>query len=133
MFVARNSGSNPVRSKHICEYQGVTLRYLEHILQVLVKDGILRGIRGPKGGYLLARDRRKIPLRDIFESVQSIAGDEKEKESNSELKKKIIEPLWMDINDNVKNYLSTLSIQDLCDRAMEKGLAEGNKKSDFNI
>jgi DNA-binding IscR family transcriptional regulator len=42
------------------------LRHLEPVLQALVRDGILKGIRGPQGGYALARERNRIPADDIL-------------------------------------------------------------------
>lgn len=134
LYIARNAGTKAVRSKEICSYQGVAQRYLEHVLQVLVHDGILKGVRGPKGGYFLSRDRRKIFLSDILDSVQSLISQEKEKESKSALKKKIIEPLWNNVNKSMKNFLSEITIQDLCEQAEREGISEkSDKKSDFII
>src|SRR5690606_4413029 len=65
LYIAYNSGTRPISSRQLAEYQGVKTRYLEQILQKLVHGGLLRGVRGPYGGYLLAKDKRHITLGEI--------------------------------------------------------------------
>ena len=60
--IAMNSGTEPVQNISIASRQGIPKRYLEQTLQELVRNNILVGSRGPKGGYRLARERRKIKL-----------------------------------------------------------------------
>ena len=57
--IAYNGGAAPVRSAEITERERIPRRYLEPVLQELVRDGLLIGIRGPSGGYRLARERRR--------------------------------------------------------------------------
>ena len=53
--IAVHSGPDPVQSRDITARQGIPQRYLEQVMQLLVRASILRGVRGPKGGYRLAR------------------------------------------------------------------------------
>jgi Rrf2 family iron-sulfur cluster assembly transcriptional regulator len=53
--IAYNSRTEPVQSKEITRRQGIPQRYLEQVLQQMVHAGILKGVRGPRGGYRLAR------------------------------------------------------------------------------
>ena len=64
--IALNSGPEPVRNESIAKRQGIPKRYLEQTLQNLVKNRILVASRGPKGGYRLAKERRKIKLNNII-------------------------------------------------------------------
>ena len=64
--IAYHTSSEPVQSKEITRRQGIPRRYLEQALQHLVRDGILLGVRGPKGGYRLARPATDINVRDII-------------------------------------------------------------------
>ncbi len=130
LYIARNAGVIPVRSGNISEYQGVSLRYLENILQDLVHSGILKSIRGPKGGYLLAKDRRKITLRDIYDSVLDKS---KNRDNFSELNNNIIQPILSDIENNIRNNIDSISIQELCDMAIKFGIENSDNKADFNI
>jgi len=73
--IAYNAGTQPVQSKEITARQGIPRRYLEQVLQKLVRAGILSGVRGPRGGYLLARERRRITLGDITRVISTPDGN----------------------------------------------------------
>ncbi len=133
LYVACQSGPRPVRSKEICDYQGVKHRYLEHIMQRLVHEGVLRGVRGPRGGYLLAKDRRKIKLSDIYKAIELMEASV-DRQLHSPLHKKVMEPLWSGIRRSIVQQLRDMTIQDLCDNATAVGLdVAKSKKTDFNI
>src|SRR5438045_9273723 len=70
--IAYNGGRAPVRSSEITERQGIPRRYLEPVLQELVRHKSLLGIRGPSGGYRLARERRRISRGDIVRTVRGL-------------------------------------------------------------
>ena len=86
--IAFNAGENPVQNIDIAKRQGIPKRYLEHTLQSLVKSKILIGSRGPKGGYSLAKERRRIKIADIIKSVSN--KDNLINTFNSELSRKIV-------------------------------------------
>ena len=58
--VAYHGGAEPVQSQDIARRLGLPRRYLEQVLQQLVRAGVLKGVRGPRGGYRLARERRRV-------------------------------------------------------------------------
>jgi Rrf2 family protein len=66
--VAMHSNNRPVSAKALAARHKLPPRHLEPVLQALVRDGILRGIRGPHGGYELAREQAKITAEDILHS-----------------------------------------------------------------
>jgi len=133
LYVAKDASGLPVRSKSICEYQGVKLRYLEQIMQALVKFGVLKGVRGPKGGYVLAKERRKISLSEIYEAIFELENSECGIESQSELYEKVIRPVQSDAHDAVATYFSEMTIQDLCEDSVAKGIKTCESSPDFNI
>ena len=67
--IAYHAGPGPVRSTDISKRQGIPRRYLEQVLQELVRKGVLSGQRGPSGGYRLARERRRITMGEIVRIV----------------------------------------------------------------
>lgn len=132
IYIALHSGAEPVRSRDICEYQGVAVRYLEPLLQKLVRAGILRGVRGPKGGYFLARERRRISLRDILDCVASKADHETRKENP--LRQYITSPLWADSKEQILTRYQEVTIAELCQQALDSGIPLSSaKRSDFTI
>ena len=129
LYIACRGGAEAVSLKDICRAAGVTERYLEQDMQRLVRSGILKGFRGPKGGYLLARERRKISLHDICRSVAA-----KEEKGGSVLAKEVIKPFAEKLDEAVETELVKLSIEDLYEKAKEKGIDRILKhNSDFNI
>lgn len=133
--VAYNARPDPVQSKDITARQGIPQRYLEQVMQQLVHQGILKGVRGPKGGYTLARERRKITVGDVVRVVDQIdAENENEPVSRAELGEKVIAPLWEETRDVVLERLDQISMEDLCNRARDLSIAHGVKGTpDFTI
>jgi Rrf2 family iron-sulfur cluster assembly transcriptional regulator len=131
--IAYNSGSMPVQSKDITKRQGIPRRYLEQVLQQLVRAGILSGVRGPRGGYLLARERRRITVADITRVV-ALAETEDATEPPSDLGGKVVWPMWTGFEDEMMARLETVTIEELCLRANSEGVrSEAAERLDFII
>ena len=133
--IAYNSGVNPGQSKDIAERQGIPRRYLEHVLQQLVRADVLRGVRGPRGGYRLARERRRITLGEIVRIVAGMDGEAAdEEEVGSELGRVVLQPLWQEMEGEALLKLDSVSVETLCRTAREAGIDSRSKKSiDFTI
>ncbi len=132
--VAVNARPNPVQSKDITRRQGIPQRYLEQVMQQLVHAGILKGVRGPKGGYRLALERRRISVGDIVRIVGEMEIADEPRETPSILGEKVIGPMWDAVQDDMMEKLNSVSVEDLCQRAAETG-ADGETKTvaDFTI
>lgn len=134
--IAYNAGSEPVQSREITRRQGIPRRYLEQVLQQLVRAGILSGVRGPRGGYRLARERRKIAVGEIVRIVRAMenSDDPIEDPAGSELGHKVVRPLWQELQAEVMTRLESLTIEDLCLRAHQADIkSEAFQKLDFVI
>jgi Rrf2 family protein len=73
--VAINERARPVSAKALAARHQLPPR-LEPVLQALVRDGILKGIRGPHGGYELGRERRSITANDILRAAITVEDTE---------------------------------------------------------
>jgi Rrf2 family iron-sulfur cluster assembly transcriptional regulator len=133
--IAYNGADRPVQSAEITSRQGIPRRYLEQVLQQLVRVDILAGVRGPRGGYRLARERRRISIGDIVRSVRALeGGDEGQAEFGSALGRQIVQPTWQELQDEAMRRLDALSVEDLCGRARESGIKRiGVADADFSI
>ncbi|MCX5797713.1 MAG: Rrf2 family transcriptional regulator [Elusimicrobia bacterium] len=60
----------PITTKEAAEAMKVSAAHLSKIFQRLARSGIVRAVRGPKGGYLLSRPLSEIRLRDVFEAIE---------------------------------------------------------------
>jgi Rrf2 family protein len=123
--IAYNAGMQPVQSGRINERQAIPRRYLEPVLQQLVRAKVLEGVRGPKGGYRLARSRSEISVADIARAVRSTdsGADPVDNPAGSPLGQKVVRPLCQELSNNWMKQLETISIEDLCERAKVTGLA----------
>src|SRR3954451_25244433 len=70
--IALNAQGRPVAAKSLAGRHRLPPRHLEPVLQALVRDGILRGVRGPRGGYELARQEDDIGAHEILRAAGSI-------------------------------------------------------------
>jgi Rrf2 family transcriptional regulator, iron-sulfur cluster assembly transcription factor len=67
--IAVHGRGRPVTAKALAQRHGLPARHLEPVLQALVRNGILRGIRGPRGGYELGRERSRITAEQIVRAA----------------------------------------------------------------
>ena len=126
------SSNSPVHAKEITKRQGIPSRYLEKILQELVRQKILKGTRGPNGGYALGREKRNIFLIDIYNAVLTIERNKKE-EVDTQIRSKIINPFIKNITNEIINSFKLTSIHDLYKKIDETKININKKKIDFTI
>jgi len=112
--VAQHARPDPVQARDITERQKVPQRYLEQIMQALVRADILRGVRGPRGGYRLARERRRITAGEIVAVINALEQQEEKPAVRSQLGQLTLTPLCDRLVDMVQAELSTITIEDLC-------------------
>lgn len=134
--IAYHAGPAPVQSTDITRRQGIPRRYLEQALQYLARSKILVGVRGPRGGYRLARERRRITVADVVRVVGDMetADDPTEASEGSPLGRTVIRPMWRDMQDELMSKLEEVTIDDLCSRARSQGIvSEKRSVLDFTI
>ena len=134
--IAYNGGGAPVRSAEITSRQGIPRRYLESVLQELVRHGVLIGIRGPSGGYRLARERRRVSVGDIVRTVRELetVADPVETPTGSELGLEVLRPLWVELQEETMRRLDELTLEELCARAHRAGIVGRiTEAGDFEI
>jgi len=131
--IALHARPDPVQSRDLTKRQGVPQRYLEQVMQQLVHEGILRGVRGPKGGYTLARERRRITVGEIVRIVDTMERKE-ETSVASKLSDHVIRPLWDEIGTMTLERLDKMTVEQLCEEAQRLDLGpSGDKTRDFTI
>jgi Rrf2 family protein len=123
--IAVHAGVEPVQSQDIALRLGLPKRYLEQVMQQLVREGLLKGVRGPRGGYRLAREQRRITVGDVFRVVRALDTDEElPLGSASELGRRVMVPFWASLEDEFTRKLDGITVEDLCKRAGVEAIAE---------
>jgi len=131
--IALHARPDPVQSRELTKRQGVPQRYLEQVMQQLVHEGILRGVRGPKGGYTLARERRRITVGEIVRIVDAMERKD-ETAPVSSLYDQIIRPLWDEIGTLTLEKFDKITVEHLCEEAQGRGMGPRDDKArDFTI
>ena len=134
--IAYNARSEPVQSKEITIRQGIPQRYLEQVMQHLVRAGILKGVRGPRGGYLLARERRRITAGEIVRVINALENGTEpgEYETASSIGREVVQPILAGLYKDMMAKLDEITVDDLCAEARTKGLMRtDNDRLDFTI
>lgn len=115
--VALYHRGRPVSAKALAVRHQLPSRHLEPVLQALVRDGILKGIRGPRGGYELARERKKITADEILRAAGTIEGDGDPSSSSSVLLNEVVRPAISQAERAFSLALSRINVEDLMKRA----------------
>jgi Rrf2 family transcriptional regulator, iron-sulfur cluster assembly transcription factor len=110
--VALRAREHPVSAKALALRHGLPPRHLEPVLQALVRDGILKGIRGPRGGYALARERKHVTANDILRAAATVEGHEKP-HRGSELLNKVVLPALAKAEEACGAALSRIDLEDM--------------------
>jgi Rrf2 family protein len=110
--VALQEHGQPISAKTLAARHGLPPRHLEPILQALVRCGILKGIRGPRGGYELARERRRVTANDILRAAGSVE-ENYDPQASSELLQRIVLPALAAAEHEFGTALSRINVEDM--------------------
>ena len=123
--VAMQARGRPISAKALAARHNLPPRHLEPVLQALVRCGILNGIRGPRGGYELARDRSQVTASDILRAAGTV-DDEAGRDTGSELLNRVVLPAMAGAEQEFGVALSRISLEDLAHEAQAlKSAARG--------
>jgi Rrf2 family transcriptional regulator, iron-sulfur cluster assembly transcription factor len=119
--LAQHTSGNPVSLAEIAERQEISLSYLEQLFALLRKSGLVRSVRGPGGGYLLARDRSETRIADVI-----LAVDEPIRATRCTPGAPIgcrgnrtrcsTHDLWEELGNQIHLFLSSVSLEDVCEQ-----------------
>ena len=135
--LALTSGRGPVSATHIATRQELSIAYLEQLLHRLKKRGLVSSIRGPRGGYVLAKDPRRITMAEVVAILEGTNGttngrrpgrdrgtapngrahngqktDAKDAHRHAQ---RIAQAVWRCVHERLTQSLGAVTLQDLCD------------------
>lgn len=135
-------GRGPVSASRIATRQHLSIAYLEQLLHRLKKQGVVESLRGPRGGYLLAKDPQRITMAEVVRILDGedgapngparararrtlpngrvgiprngnrLKGDSKESQRRAQ---HIAEAVWRCVHERLTQSLDAVTLQDLCD------------------
>ncbi|HTO80290.1 MAG TPA: Rrf2 family transcriptional regulator [Methylocystis sp.] len=133
--IALHARGRPVSSKELAARHALPPRRLEGLLQALVHAGVLKSLRGPSGGYELAKERRRLTLADILRVALRVDEEEGAEPDIAPVSlEAAITPALQEIEAELFQILETVTLDDLCARALIVGFESAEKtEADFEI
>ena len=119
--LACHSNGQPVTLADIAERQEISLSYLEQLFAKLRRGGLVKSVRGPGGGYLLAYDREATRIGDIILAVDEPIRAVRCSPGASigcrgDRSRCLTHDLWEELSNQIRLYLSSVSLGDVCDK-----------------
>ena len=123
--VALHARGQPVAAKALAGRHRLPPRHLEPVLQALVRQGVLKGVRGPRGGYELAREPSRITAQDILRAIGSMEENGNGAATKSALMADVVMPALIQAEGVFSGALGHINIEDLVAAAetMQKTMA----------
>jgi Rrf2 family iron-sulfur cluster assembly transcriptional regulator len=113
--LAMHGGKRPVTLAGISQRQSISLSYLEQLFGKLRRHTLVESVRGPGGGYTLARDLAKVSVADIITAVDEPLDATQcgGKENCKDDQRCMTHDLWSTLNDKMYEYLDSVKLSDL--------------------
>ena len=119
--LASQSDGRPVALADIAERQEISLSYLEQLFAKLRRGGLVRSVRGPGGGYLLARTADDTRVSDAILAVDEPIRATRCKSGSSQgcranKSRCLTHDLWEELGNQIQVFLNSVSLADVCNR-----------------
>ncbi len=122
--LAEHYGKGPVQTKVIAKHQDISVKYLEQLMATLKSAGVVRSIRGSKGGYVLAKPPKKIRLSDVFVAFEgSVATVECVANADycGRAADCVAREVWIEVQRAITGVLQSITLEDVV-RRIEDGI-----------
>jgi Rrf2 family protein len=128
--LAQNEANRPLQLKIIANRQDISVKYLEQLMAILRSAGLIRSVRGSKGGYVLARPPNQVRLSDILHCLEGpVTTVECVEDSNYCVRAAecAARQIWTKVQQAIEEVLQSITLQDVVE------IARGEKQLDYQI
>lgn len=129
--LAQRTDAGPVSLADIAARQEISLSYLEQLFAKLRRSGLVRSVRGPGGGYLLAHDRDETRIADIILAVDEPLHAVRCSPGaaigcRGDRSRCLTHDLWEELSNQIRLYLTSVTLGDVCEKRVlgTSGLAQ---------
>ena len=126
MDIAVHQAKGPVNLNDIAERQGISAKYLWQIVNLLKTAGLVRGTRGPKGGYILLREPSAITLLDVIQVLEgpvSLVECVDDPEYCSRTENCVAHSVWDEVSQAIRAALRQITLAEILRRHATAGSA----------
>lgn len=121
--LAQRYGEGPIQSRDIHDRQGIDENYLNQILILLRKAGLIESLRGPQGGHRLSRPPDKITILDALVALEGplLPADAQDGQpAAAPMDRELVREIWQDTRRELEAYLGGVTLEDLCQRKRQR-------------
>ena len=119
LVLAARYGEGSLSVSQIAKKEGISIAYLEQILNALKKKGLVKSVRGPQGGYVLAAKPSEMTLEALFYSLEPKTALDNKDGGSADLDETAISShlFWQKLGSSIEEGLSKTTLKDLVDEA----------------
>jgi Rrf2 family protein len=114
-------GGPPVQAREVARFGGIPVKFLDQVMADLRQAGLVIGRRGKGGGYLLARDPRKVSFADVFEAVEGSWGGLARMPAD-DAAEALVGPVWAEVRRVTREVLAGATFADVAAGADVAGM-----------
>jgi Rrf2 family iron-sulfur cluster assembly transcriptional regulator len=118
MVLALQHNKGPVTLADISSQQSISVSYLEQLFANLRQHGLVTGMRGPGGGYCLARPASEITIASILATVDDISRHEEMPHTQGEVGAGV--QMWLNLNNRIYDYLNSITLDEATSSASDE-------------
>jgi Rrf2 family protein len=131
--LASHYGEGPIELKEIAKRENISLKYLEQVINPLRAAGLVKSIRGAKGGYSLAKPPSEICLYDVVETLDgplNLLECLRDSKVCQKVPSCVTRDIWQEVSEAISKIFYSVTLEDMVNRKREK---EGNNSSMYQI
>jgi Rrf2 family protein len=131
--LAYHYGEGPIELKEIAKRENISLKYLEQVINPLRTAGLVKSIRGAKGGYSLAKPPSEICLYDVVETLEgplNLLECLRDSKVCQKVPSCVTRDIWQEVSEAISKIFYSVTLEDMVNRKMDK---EGNNSSMYQI
>ena len=121
--LASHYGEGPIELKEIAKRENISLKYLEQVINPLRADGLVKAIRGAKGGYSLAKPPAEICLYDVIETLEgplNLLECLQDAKACQKVSSCVTREIWKEVSDAISKIFNSVTLEDMVNRKREK-------------
>lgn len=121
--LASHYGEGPIELKEIAKKENISLKYLEQVINPLRAAGLVKSIRGSKGGYSLAKPPAEICLYDVVESLEgplNLLECLHDSKACQKVPSCVTREIWKEVSEAISKIFHSVTLEDMIHRKKEK-------------
>jgi Rrf2 family protein len=121
--LASHYGEGPIELKEIAKKENISLKYLEQVINPLRADGLVKAVRGAKGGYSLAKPPSEICLYDVIETLEgplNLLECLRDAKACQKISFCVTREIWKEVSDAMSKIFYSVTLEDMVNRKREK-------------